>query len=1359
MTALRSDRWRASRYVLSHHHAALLAVLYLTAWPVQLSADAENKGGLRGVVWYNGDRIEGVKVTCTNIITHDAASSTTIHGGTFVIDKIDTGRVEVHAEILLTHRLQRTITVLVHSYGFRELLEPPPNARLTLAATLRPYAPLTEVVIILEEQRVIAPTLIWQTTYAVSRMPALFSSPQLPQSLPRQMPLPTVPAVGYSKVDYGSFELNTLPVSRDAVFSSPFAEWLPLPGWRSPDSLALLAPGVAPPPLPVGALIPAVAPGLGTAGQFSVNGLRGRDNNFTIDGSDNNDEDTGVRRQGLIAEFPQPVESLTEFRVITTFPDASYGRGIAGKIDALSQSGGYSHHGQFWGFATGGPLDALNYFDVNANAYPSAYRQQIPITYNGLLGGTGVAFDNVGSTMRTPFSIINGTGYQFNPTAQGDRFFRSQEGFAVSGPLHKRPLNGPPHKTETTYSLSYERRTLREREETNFAVPAANDRQICALAGSSCIPGSLPGLFPSSLRGDALWSLYPFPNNPLGPYGRNTFTESLPGDGNANVYMGELDRHFGNERTRHSIAIRYNGSDETSIIQSVGDAIFSSLKPILSTQNAAVFFNSTFTPRLSNTFRMSYGQTHAHFDEVRDPYLSPSSNSPGTPFLLNAPLLLNITQPSASSAAVKPMYAVADSFTGQNLLNANDTNLRSFYVGVPAGTTPVWADQIDNAALGELSVGGFSSLGVDVYHFPQQRENDTWQWADTATQFHGRHTLHAGVDLRRIALNNIVERNTRTAADYYGLFDADGVSCSPVGCSASEPAGSAIKNPIGYTPLSSTSMVSAGLAAAAFQSYAIVYGDAAPNYSLNLRATQAEFFLQDEFAARSNLRLLVGVRFNDARVPQDISGHFQQAFNGRSILESAEQECPAASDCAPLVNVLSALLPSSLQSALNPQPFSFDGRLGLAWSPGDDGRTTVRLGSGRYTGQFPAVLVDEARNVFPSFVNVSGAVNTKRATKVIDGSDVVVQNGVISLSDNQTPIDALLALSQTFPTNPLSANLVYPASPLRSPYAIQQHCTVEHRFGQDLLISLAYVGTEGRHLLALSTPDGGPGRSYVNYAIGSVSGQFPMPFGASYFAQQPFGAVGDLPGWTISSLLYGSSASSSYNSFQATLDLPLRRGIQMNSAFTWSHAIDNASDFATLGGAFALPQDSFRSSQRGSSNFDVRFRSVSEFLVDSSAYLHSNLLRGWRMSGIITLQSAQPYTINTSLDVNMDGNATDRLANTLYLIPGTNPRTKLQLSLPANASEALLLASPGADGTIGRNTFRGWGLYNADVSFGRQFALSHWLGMIVRMEVFNIFNHPNFGIPERILESPAFGEAVESVVPPRTIQIAVKLVF
>jgi hypothetical protein len=49
--------------------------------------------------------------------------------------------------------------------------------------------------------------------------------------------------------------------------------------------------------------------------------------------------------------------------------------------------------------------------------------------------------------------------------------------------------------------------------------------------------------------------------------------------------------------------------------------------------------------------------------------------------------------------------------------------------------------------------------------------------------------------------------------------------------------------------------------------------------------------------------------------------------------------------------------------------------------------------------------------------------------------------------------------------------------------------------------------------------------------------------------------------------------------------------------------------------------------------------------------------------------------------------------------------------------------------------------------------------MIVRMEVFNIFNHPNFGIPERILESPAFGEAVESVVPPRTIQIAVKLVF
>ena len=82
-------------------------------------------------------------------------------------------------------------------------------------------------------------------------------------------------------------------------------------GGRSFDQLAFFAPGVARAPLSSGEG-PAAGIGVGSIGQFAVNGLRSRNNNFTVDGSDNNDEDIGVRRQGFVALVPQSPESVEE---------------------------------------------------------------------------------------------------------------------------------------------------------------------------------------------------------------------------------------------------------------------------------------------------------------------------------------------------------------------------------------------------------------------------------------------------------------------------------------------------------------------------------------------------------------------------------------------------------------------------------------------------------------------------------------------------------------------------------------------------------------------------------------------------------------------------------------------------------------------------------------------------------------------------------------------------------------------------------------------------------------------------------------------------------------------------------------
>ena len=120
---------------------------------------------------------------------------------------------------------------------------------------------------------------------------------------------------------------------------------LPLSGVRSFDDLALLAAGVAPPPQVRGVAGPGIGAGIGTAGQFSVNGQRARSNNFTVDGSDNNDEDVGVRRQGFVSLVPQSVESVKEIQIVTHLWDAEHGRSAGSQVNAVSKSGTNFFHG------------------------------------------------------------------------------------------------------------------------------------------------------------------------------------------------------------------------------------------------------------------------------------------------------------------------------------------------------------------------------------------------------------------------------------------------------------------------------------------------------------------------------------------------------------------------------------------------------------------------------------------------------------------------------------------------------------------------------------------------------------------------------------------------------------------------------------------------------------------------------------------------------------------------------------------------------------------------------------------------------------------------------------------------------
>lgn len=112
-----------------------------------------------------------------------------------------------------------------------------------------------------------------------------------------------------------------------------------------------------------------------------MNGMRARSNNFSIDGSDNNDPDVGMRRQGFVALVPQPIESVKEVSISTLLWDTELGRNFGSQVNAVTKYGGNKYHGQMFALFTDSRLNARNFFDTNGK--PPFTRTQVGGTYSG----------------------------------------------------------------------------------------------------------------------------------------------------------------------------------------------------------------------------------------------------------------------------------------------------------------------------------------------------------------------------------------------------------------------------------------------------------------------------------------------------------------------------------------------------------------------------------------------------------------------------------------------------------------------------------------------------------------------------------------------------------------------------------------------------------------------------------------------------------------------------------------------------------------------------------------------------------------------------------------------------------------
>ncbi len=309
----------------------------------------------------------------------------------------------------------------------------------------------------------------------------------------------------------------------------------------------------------------------------------------------------------------------------------------------------------------------------------------------------------------------------------------------------------------------------------------------------------------------------------------------------------------------------------------------------------------------------------------------------------------------------------------------------------------------------------------------------------------------------------------------------------------------------------------------------------------------------------------------------------------------------------------------------------------------------------------------------------------------------------------------------------------------------------QYQFSRDWSVDIGYVGNRSKNLLAtLQQGSGGQGvaRNSAGALIGSV-------------------------------LLYSNQAESSYDSLQAQLQKRLSNNVQGQISYTWAHTIDNATGvFNGLGDSknqgrqgpvhpFDLNFD------RGNSVLDIRHLLSASAIIDlpfgkGQRYLDQDgvvdkVLGGWQVNVIQSARTGFPFSVLCQCGLVRPSLISDPFANVpanRFLNPAAFSLTQGINSITNAAGQTVSF------GSLGRNTFRAPAIWNTDISFFKNTAITELLRLQVGIELFNAWNHTNLTVPENNMTDvgmdrgrPTGFGVFNGAYPGRVIQYRAKFIF
>ena len=468
-----------------------------------------------------------------------------------------------------------------------------------------------------------------------------------------------------------------------------------------------------------------------------------------------------------------------------------------------------------------------------------------------------------------------------------------------------------------------------------------------------------------------------------------------------------------------------------------------------------------------------------------------------------------------------------------------------------------------------------------------------------------------------------------------------------------------------------------------------------------VRTESYNFFINDSYRVTPRLTLVGGLRY-------EYNSPAVDAEDRANIFDIATRSLvPVGTNGVP-------------RSGFDADKNNFAPRVGFAWTIGDDQATVLRGGYGVYYDQSPLAPAEALYFNSPFFDN----------------------NIFFSLPGLP------LTLNDPFPSFfpfPLPDSALAIQRDLRTGYMQHWNLNVERQIGNNGVAELAYVGSKGTKLLTARD---------INQPAPSV-----LPPGLPFVPRPIFG-FDDID-------LLESRANSNYHALQARYQQRLTRGFTALASYTWSKSIDDASNFFSSAGDPNFPQNSFNvAAERGRSNFDVRHRLSASYSYQFPFGESANegwertLLRGWETYGIVTLQSGRPFTVALLSEIDNSGTGRSILgfgANDRPNLVG-NPELSNRTTLQWFNTAAFAFPPQGTFGNAGRNILDGPGFQNVNMSLVKNTILSESVSLQFRAEAFNLFNHPNFNLPDNFLGSPTFGR-ITSARDPRHIQFGLKLLF